>query len=95
MHWLPYGAELNSGMRLLVDDKSCLDMINQLGTNRVVDIYTESVDMGGNEESGTQYADEDVFALFQDENVMHLDHVKPIAEDETVQNGTNLFRVVT
>ena len=26
MHWLPYGAELNSGMRLLVDDKSCLDM---------------------------------------------------------------------
>jgi alpha-galactosidase len=95
MHWLPYGAELNSGMRLLVDDKSCLDMIIQLGTNRVVDIYTELVDMGGNEESGTQYADEDVFALFQDENVMHLDHVKPIAEDETVQNGTNLFRVVT
>ena len=86
MHWLPYGAELNSGMRLLVDDKSCLDMINELGTARVVDVYTESVDMGRNEESGTQYEDEDVFALFRDENIMDLDHVQPIAEDETVQN---------
>ena len=37
---------------------------NELGTARVVDIYTESVDMGGNEESVTRYADEDVFALF-------------------------------
>ena len=86
MHWLPYGAELNSGMRLLVDDKSCLDMINELGTARVVDVYTESDDMGGNEESVTQYADEDVFALFRDENIMDLDHVQPVAEDETVQN---------
>ena len=64
MHWLPCVAELNSGMTLLVDDKSCLDMINELGTARAVDIYTESVDMGGNEESVTRYADEDVFALF-------------------------------
>ena len=64
MFWLPYGAELNSGMRLFVDDKSCLDMINELGTARAIDIYTESVDMGGNEESGTQYADEDVFVIF-------------------------------
>ena len=86
MHWLPYGAELNSGMRLLVDDKSCLDMINELGPARAVDIYTESVDMGRNEESGTQYEDEDVCALFRDENIMDLDHVQPIAEDETVQN---------
>ena len=86
MHWLPYGAELNSGMRLLVDDKSCLDMINELGTARAIDIYIDSVDMGGNEESGTQYADEDVFALFRDENIMPLDHVEPVAEDQTVQN---------
>ena len=86
MHWLPYGAELNSGMRLLVDDKSCLDMINELGTARVVDVYTESDDMGGNEESVTQYADEDAFALFRDENIMDLNHVQPVAEDETVQN---------
>jgi len=86
MHWLPYGAELNSGMRLLVDDKSCLDMINELGTARAIDIYIDSVNMGGNEESGTQYADEDVFALFRDENIMPLDHVEPVAEDQTVQN---------
>ena len=64
MYRLPYGADLNSGMKLLVDDKSCLDMINELGTARAIDIYTESVDMGGNEESGTQYADEDVFVIF-------------------------------
>jgi hypothetical protein len=84
MHWLPYGAELNSRMRLLVDDKSCLDMINELGTARAVDIYIESVDMGGNEESRTQYAYEDVFALFRDENIMDLDHVEPVAEDQIV-----------
>jgi hypothetical protein len=59
-------------------------MINELGTARAVDIYIESVDMGGNEESGTQYADEDVFALFRDENIMDLDHVELVAEDQTV-----------
>jgi hypothetical protein len=86
MYWLPYGAELNSGMRLLVDDKSCLDMITELGTATAVDIYTESVDMGGNEEPRTQYADEDVFALFRDDNIMDLDHVEPVVEEQTVQN---------
>jgi hypothetical protein len=50
----------------------------------VVDIYIESVDMGGNEESGTHYANEDVFALFRDENIMDLDHVEPVVEDQTV-----------
>ena len=76
MHWLPYGAELNSGMRLLVDDKSCLDMINELGSARALDIYTEliSVYSGGNEETETHYADEEVFALFRDDNIMDLDH---------------------
>jgi alpha-galactosidase len=66
MYWLPYGADLNSGMKLLVDDKSCLDMINDLGTGRAVDIYTEPINVviGGNEETETHYADEDVFALF-------------------------------
>lgn len=86
MYWLPFGAELNSGMRLLVDDKSCLDMIHELGTATTVDIYTESVDMGGNEESGTQYADENVFALFQDDNIMDLDHAEPIVKEQTIQN---------
>jgi hypothetical protein len=27
MYWLPIGAKLNSGMKLLVDDKFCMDMI--------------------------------------------------------------------
>jgi hypothetical protein len=40
--------------------------------------------MGGNEESRTQYAYEDVFALFRDENIMDLDHVEPVAEDQIV-----------
>ena len=54
MYWLPYGADLNSGMKLLVDDKSCLDMINELGTGRAMDIYIKpiSVGIGGNEEEG-------------------------------------------
>jgi len=79
MYWLPYGAELNSGMRLLVDDKSCLDMIKELGSARALDIYTESISVynGGNEETETQYADEEVFALFRDDNIMDLDHVEP------------------
>ena len=40
-------------MKLLVDDKSCLDMINELGTRRAVDIYTEPISVGGNEETET------------------------------------------
>jgi hypothetical protein len=41
-------------------------MINDLGTGRAVDIYTEPINVviGGNEETETHYADEDVFALF-------------------------------
>jgi len=73
MYWLPFGAEVSSGMKLLVDDKSCLDMVNELGAARAVDIYTEPIEIDANEEIETQYEDEDVFALFRDDNIMDLD----------------------
>jgi alpha-galactosidase len=94
MHWLPYGADLNSGMKLLVDDKSCLDMINELGTGRAVDIYTEPISfgIGENEETEMQYADEDVFALFRDDNIMDLDHVEPVVKEQTIQDA-NMLRL--
>ena len=91
MFWLPYGAELNSGMRSLVDGKSCLDMINELGTGRAVDIYTEPISVGGNEKTKTQYADDDVFALFQDDNIMDLDHAEPVVKEQTVQDANMLL----
>jgi len=74
MYWLPVGAKLNSGMRLLVDDKSCMDLLDEIGSAGVVDIYTErnELDMSANEGTETQYSDEDVFALFRDENIMDL-----------------------
>ena len=74
MYWLPVGAKLNSGMRLLVDDKSCMDLLDEIGSAGVVDIYTErnELDMSANEGTETQYGDEDVFALFRDENIMDL-----------------------
>ncbi|BAF23783.2 Os08g0432600 [Oryza sativa Japonica Group] len=46
MYWLPFGAELNSGMRLLVDDKSCLDMIHELGTATTVDTPNQLIWVG-------------------------------------------------
>jgi alpha-galactosidase len=90
MYWLPYGADLNTRMRLLVDDKSCLDMINELGTGGAVDIYTEPIRVGCNEESETQYADEDVFALFRDDNIMDLDHTEPVVNEENIQDANML-----
>jgi hypothetical protein len=73
MYWLPKGAELNSGMRLLVDDKSCMDMLDEIGSVGSVDIYTEQIelDMAANEV--TEYGDDVVFDLFRDENRMDLD----------------------
>jgi hypothetical protein len=61
-------------MRLLVDDKSCMDMLDEIGSAGVVDIYIEQIklDMSDNEGTETQYGDEDVFALFRDENTMDL-----------------------
>ncbi|CAN6269348.1 unnamed protein product [Urochloa humidicola] len=79
MYWLPVGAKLSSGMRLLVDDKSCMDMVNEIGASGAVDIYSETIqlDMSGNEGTEIQYGDDDVFNLFRDENIMDLD--APIA----------------
>jgi alpha-galactosidase len=66
MYWLPIGAKLNSGMRLLVDDKSCMDMLDEIGSGGAVDIYTEIIelDMSANEGIEIQYGDDDVFDLF-------------------------------
>jgi hypothetical protein len=74
MHWLPIGVKINSGMRLLVDDKFCMDMLDEIGSTGVVDIYIELIelDMSVNEGTETQYGDEDVFALFKDEKMMDL-----------------------
>ncbi|CAN6275265.1 unnamed protein product [Urochloa humidicola] len=83
MYWLPFGAGLSTGMRLLVDDKSCLGMVEAVGCNGAVDIYTEliDVDMAGSSETDLQdVGDEAVFDLFRDGNVMHLDPPATLAE---------------
>jgi alpha-galactosidase len=66
MYRLPIGAKLNSGMRLLVDDKSCMDMLDEIGSGGAVDIYTETIelDMSANEGTEIQYGDDDVFDMF-------------------------------
>ncbi|CAN6345348.1 unnamed protein product [Urochloa humidicola] len=94
MYWLPFGAALNSGMRLIVDDKSCLDMLDELGCVGAVDIYTELIDVNMNamDEADLQdtVGDEAVFDLFRDENVMHLDPPAPITDahiaDQSVED---------
>lgn len=98
MYWLPFGAAVNTGMRMLVDDKSCLEMVDAIGSDGAVDIYTEliDVDMAGFSETELQdgAGDEAVFDLFRDENVLNLDppaatfanahHGGQIAEDENI-----------
>jgi hypothetical protein len=66
-------------------------MINELGTGSAVDIYTEAINVAtvGNEETETQYADEDVFALFRDENIMEMDNLEPVINDQTFKD-TNM-----
>ncbi|RCV37973.1 hypothetical protein SETIT_8G105100v2 [Setaria italica] len=67
MYWLPIGAKLNSAMSLLVDDKSCMDMLDEIGSVGAVDIYTEVIelDMSGNEGTEIQYGDDDVLTSFE------------------------------
>jgi alpha-galactosidase len=77
MYWLPFGAAVSSGMRLLVDDKTCLDMVESVGSDGAVDIYTELIDVDMSAISETNIEDgigyEAMFDLFRDENVMNLD----------------------
>jgi hypothetical protein len=72
---LPIGAKLNSVMRLLVDGKSCMDMLNEIGCSWSVVIYTKTIelDMSANEVREIQYGDDGIFNLFRDENIMDLD----------------------
>jgi hypothetical protein len=77
MYWLPCGAAVHTGMRMLVDDKSCLDMLDAVDCVGVVDIYTEEIDVDMAAMTETDVVetiqDEDVFAMFRDENVSNLD----------------------
>jgi alpha-galactosidase len=77
MYWLPFGAAVSSGMRLLVDDKTCLDMVESVGSDGAVDVYTELIDVDMSAISETNIEDgigyEAMFDLFRDENVMNLD----------------------
>jgi hypothetical protein len=81
MYWLLFGAVVSTGMRLLVDDRSCLDMVDAVGSDGAVDVYTEliNVDMGEISETNLQddLGDEAVFDLFRD----------PLATFEDAQNG--------
>jgi hypothetical protein len=103
MYWLPFGAAVSSGMRLLVDDKSCLDMVDSIGSDGAVDIYIEliDVDMGAYSETNIQdgIGDEVVFDLFRDENVFNLDPaatlVDPAATLVDAQLGMLFHLVMT
>jgi alpha-galactosidase len=94
MYWLPFGAAVNSGMRLLVDDKTCLDMIDSVGSDGAVDIYTELIDVDMSAISETNIedgiGDEAMFDLFRDENVMNLDPPATLANaqlgDQTAED---------
>ena len=90
IYWLPFGAAVNTGMRMLVDDKSCLDMVDAIGSNGAVDIYTELIDVDMAKFSETDLqdgaGDEAVFDLFRDENVLNFDahHGGQITEDAQI-----------
>jgi hypothetical protein len=87
MYWLPCGAAVHTGMMMLIDDKSCLDMLDAVGSVGIVDIYTEEidVDMAAMTDVVETIRDEDVFDMFRDENVLNLDGP---ATHEDAQNGT-------
>jgi len=97
MFWLPLGAPLNSGMRMLVDDKSCLDMLDAVGSNGAVDIYTELIDVdlaamsesdGGVDLAAMSESDGCVFDQSAEyENMLRLDAP---ATHEVAQDGTQV-----
>jgi hypothetical protein len=94
MYWLPFGAAMNTGMRLLVDDKSCLDMLDAVGSIGAVDIYTEFIDVDMAAMSGTDLVDavgdEAVFDLFRDENVLNLDPASTIIDAQLGDQTTEM-----
>jgi len=97
MFWLPLGAPLNSGMRMLVDDKSCLDMLNAVRSDGAVDMYTELIDVdlaamsvsdGGVDLAAMSESDGGVFDQSAEyENMLRLDAP---ATHEVAQDGTQV-----
>jgi hypothetical protein len=95
MYWLPFGAAVNTGMRLLVDDKPCLDMLDAVGS---IGAVTEFIDVDMAAMSGTDLVDvvgdEAVFDLFRDENVLNLDPASTIIDaqlgDQTAEDDNIL-----
>ena len=85
MFWLPFGAALSTGLRMLANDKSCLDMLDAVGSDGAVDIYTELIDV---DLAAMSESDGGVFDQSAEyENMLRLDAP---ATHEVAQDGTQV-----
>ncbi|KAJ1283925.1 hypothetical protein BS78_03G164600 [Paspalum vaginatum] len=67
LHWLFPGKDLNNGLRVLVDDATCLEMSNCISEGGVVEIYVEDPAVvqssdGDQDEDGSEYEEEEINA---------------------------------
>ena len=90
LHWLLPGKELNNGLRLLLDDKGCLEVAGTIGDGEVAEIYVEEpialeeseCDEGSEYEEEEGTSDEDD-SLNEQEVQEELDDEGPEIEEDT------------
>ena len=90
LHWLLPGKELDNGLRLLLDDKGCLEVAGTIGDGEVAEIYVEEpialeeseCDEGSEYEEEEGTSDEDD-SLNEQEVQEELDDEGPEIEEDT------------
>jgi len=87
MFWLPFGAALSTGLRMRANDKSCLDMLDAVGSDGAVDIYTELIGEDLAAMSETDHGEAVFDQTAEEENMLNLDDP---TTHEDAQNGTQV-----
>ena len=81
LHWLFPGKELDSGLRVLLDDNACIQMSDAIEKGVVADIYVE--DPQQDEAANEEYYSEDESSA--DSDYMHGDSCSSEDDDEAVE----------
>ncbi|CAN6322001.1 unnamed protein product [Urochloa humidicola] len=97
LHWLYPGKEMVYGLRVLVDDKSCIEMANTIVEGGVAEIYVEApeVECDDHQEDQCQMTPSKVTTIVQSREDIEKQNVVPEASSQpsvaqvTVTGGNN------
>ena len=80
LHWLLPRKELDNGLRLLLDDKGCLEVAGTIGDGEVAEIFVEEpIALEESEgEEGSEYEEEEVQEELDDEGPKIEEDTQPV-----------------